>query len=768
MRKASILMASSGLITMALASPALAQSGPLPADNAAPADNGGVEEIIVTAQKSSQRLQDTALSIQAITGAGLERQGITNAQDLVGRVLGINMFPIGNGVNIMIRGIGSTSVSAQNETTSAFEVDGVYRAKPSSTAAVFYDVDRVEVLKGPQGTLYGRNATVGAVRVITRDPTFKTEGTATIEAGSYNAWRVFAAANAPLSETLAIRVAGQISRRDGYTSNGTNDAHDDSARIKLLWKPTPELTLLTTADYYLRGGAGPGSVTLNTVPVTSSTPANSAARDPISGAQFFTAQGPYTSNFAAGSSRVKDWGVSTVATYDLGDTVLTVQPAYRYSLLNSRGQANSGVPLGTVQDIEAKQFSTEIRLNSREGSPVRWVVGGYYFREKTIQLLNSITLTTALPSTAPTSTTFPNTDPGRTGGVTYGIFNTDSLAAFGQVTVPVTETFRLTGGLRYTTERKTLGGEGYSYRFSALAPDYDGAAPADRVAGTTFALSSRSRFERVNWKAGFEFNFREGSMLYFNASTGFKAGGANAVDSATAPAAAQRDFAPETLLEYAGGIKNSFMDGKLVVNLEGYRWEYNGRQQLYRTAINGSGLIRFINTNLGKQIIWGGAVEVAARPTRNDRVGFNVSYDRGKFTNDPMNYLIAQGLNDFRNQRVPFQAPWQASWNWTHDFPLANGATVSVEYAGRYASGHFTETRLTPLTYQNSYAKHDLSLSYETAGGGLTVRAWVRNLTDRAVLGSALTSNTIVPGNQPYIGYYEPPRTWGGTATVKF
>jgi iron complex outermembrane receptor protein len=727
-----------------------------------------IEDIVVTAQKSAQRLQDVPLSITAISGEALQKQGITNSQDLVGRVLGLNVFAIGNGVNILIRGIGSTSVSAQNETTSAFEVDGVYRAKPQSTAAVFYDVDRVEVLKGPQGTLFGRNATVGAVRVITRNPVFDNTAEATLEAGNYDLMRGTAAVNAALGQTVAVRVAGQISRRDGYTSNGTNDARDTSGRAKLLWEPNDRIQLVTTVDYYERGGAGPGGVTLNSVPVTATTPANSPARHPITGEQFFVAMGPFKSNFEAGDSKVRDWGAATELNWDLGGAVLTFQPAYRYSLLNARGQANSGVALGTFQDVISDQWSGELRLASPASSAIRWVAGLYFFDEHTTQFLNSISLATALPATAPTATTFPNTSTGRRGGVTFGVFDTRSYAAFGQATVPLTDALRVTAGLRYTKERKELGGEGYTYAFSTTAPNFAGAAPADRVAGTTFVLASRNRFEKLNWKVGLEWDVTPDSLFYLNASTGFKSGGANALDSATAPASAQRGFDPENLTEFAGGLKNTLLGGRLILNVEGYYWKYSGRQQLYRAAVNGAGLIRFITTNLGDQRIWGGAVEMIARPTRNGRLSASVSYDNGRFTNDPGNFLVAQGLSDFRKTRVPFQAPWQANWSYTHDFPLANGGNLSLEYSGRFASGHFTETRSTPISYQKSYSKHDASLGYTTPDEHLQLRAWVRNFTDKAILGSAISSNTIVTGNQPFLGYYEAPRTFGITATFRY
>lgn len=208
-----------------------------------------LDEVVVTAQRRSENLQKTPLTVSAVTGDKLESQGIKTVVDLSAQVPALQISSSGSGAAVVfLRGIGSTNTTEVGDPAVAYHIDGIYIARSTSVGALFYDIDRVEVLRGPQGTLYGRNATAGAINVITKQPKFDYEGSGSVDVGNYGALTTSGMFNEPISDTLAVRAAFQQSRHDGYVKainkgpgTGGNDRYDQddkSARIQLLWKPS--------------------------------------------------------------------------------------------------------------------------------------------------------------------------------------------------------------------------------------------------------------------------------------------------------------------------------------------------------------------------------------------------------------------------------------------------------------------------------------------------------------------------------------------------
>ena len=215
--------------------------------------------ITVTAQRRTEDVQKAALSITAVSGKDLESRGIDQTEALGTLTAGLEVSTSAGPYAIFsIRSVSALSGNAFSDPAVAVNINGVYLATPTVLHGLYYDLERVEILKGPQGTLYGRNATAGAINIIPARPTFTFGGNASIDIGDYHRFNVGGALNIPLSDTIALRVAGQRLRRDGYMSDGTNDDDGEAVRASLLFAPSGDLSILLTGDYAHQGGEGPG------------------------------------------------------------------------------------------------------------------------------------------------------------------------------------------------------------------------------------------------------------------------------------------------------------------------------------------------------------------------------------------------------------------------------------------------------------------------------------------------------------------------------
>ena len=248
-----------GATALLSATPQLAQAAS--AQAAAPsAEPYGVEEVIVTAQRREESAQKSAVAISVISATELERGGINNVEALLDSVPGLDITRSNINANISLRGLGGGGSTQYADPVVGLNVGGVPLSRSFSAAASMYDLQRVEVLKGPQGTLYGRNATVGAVNLIPNRPVFDTLGSAGVELGDYRDSRINGMFNFKVSDTVAVRVAGSTNKHSGYLSNGYDDANDQAGRISVLVEPNDDVSVLLWADLFHNGSKGPGTV----------------------------------------------------------------------------------------------------------------------------------------------------------------------------------------------------------------------------------------------------------------------------------------------------------------------------------------------------------------------------------------------------------------------------------------------------------------------------------------------------------------------------
>ena len=757
------LLSSTIGISLALTAPAYGQAigaqGDMPStpSNDDSPQNQGLADIVVTAQRREETLQRTALAVSAVSGNELLKANVTDVTSLTKIIPSLIVQPTtGTAIGFYLRGVGALTGNAFTENPVAFNYNQVYIARPAAVLGTFYDLERVEVLKGPQGTLYGRNATGGAINVNPKRPVLGQRGVdLSFEVANYRAVHTQAALNLPIGANAALRVAGQIAQRDGYLSDGYGDENGQAVRGSLLFQPTNAFSLYLSADYFHNGGRGPGSVLAQ----GALTPNAPPAEDRIGGADPRSVA-VLTTNFPMlvpgglvraprgdGFVNSEFWGVSADIDVDLGFAKLTVIPAYRDSRPNYLSY--SGGYSARVNE-SSKQTSVEARLTSSGQGAFQYVVGGYFFNEDQAGLNDFfpglITRTTFTPK-----------------------LTNRSYAAFGQATLNLFGGFRLVAGGRYTHEKKE--------QDTILTQTSFGIGPTSRAQGS-------ETFNKFTYKAGIEWQLAPQNLFYANVATGFKSGGFFI-------AAVDNTYRPENITAYTIGSKNRFLRNKLQINLEGFYWDYKDQQINFigpiRTSATtiGTGLV---TTNAGKSRIYGAEVELSLQATRNDLLSANVQYLNGKYTQfsflnsspngapprttcviTPSNAIpIAppglaynvdcSGKPQINAPDISVNLSYEHSFNLTADFDLVAGARSKIE-SSRYLSPEYL-----PEERQGGFTQSDAFLTLTNNTDRYSITAFMNNLENSTIL-----AGTAVRPILPLVyNILRPPRTYGVRASFSF
>lgn len=765
---------------IALAMPGFAQPDAATADTGKPSEMM-LEEIVVTAQRREENIQRIAVSVQAFSPEEINRSGLQNPEDLNRLATGVTISTGGVAPQVYVRGIGNYSTNIYAEGAVASNVDGVYVSRQWSLLGGIFDLQRVEVLKGPQGTLYGRNASGGAINYLTIRPELGvSSGYVEAEAGNFDLWSGKAAVNVPIDDKTALRVAGQVVRRDGYLSDGYNDDHTDAARVHLLTEPTDKLSILFTGNYQKIDSQGPGYPLIDRkVPASAWEGASAASSNAVLAGQ------PNTGRFLMpvrddGHLDIETWAVSSEINWDLGPAVLTIVPAYREATQDARFYT-AGF------QINANEFSHQTSLEMRLGGDTdsfKWVLGGFYFDED---------------QGNPTGTNLILNDGGiQVQRVPLLRTGTESAAAFGQATFNVTDLFRLTGGLRYTYEKKRQDGMNNIW----LAPTPVGCQP-----GRTFDTSSpfpvakcrldvpldgELTYNSVTFKAGVEYDLADDSMIYADVSTGFKSGG---FFYSSSPG---NTFKPEKLTAYQIGSKNRLLDNRLQLNLEAFYWNYKDHQENHfgvATLPGGATYTTFITENAGKAKTYGLSVDMAARLTEDDTLKIGVQYNKSKYDSFSFTHPQIPGVGshhttckltpiDATNDAVDcagFQlvrAPlWSGNVGLDHSFPLENGGEIVAGVMMQFSSFQWLSIDFVEEGRQPAYATFDADLTYTAPDEQFSISLWGKNLTNESVFTQALRAPFVTGSGTPvppagatnaaaptggYIGgSIRPPRTYG-------
>ncbi len=639
------------------------------ADEAAE-ERGGLNVITVTAQRREESLQDAAIPINAASGEELGRAGVVDATQL-NKVAPALYVPESGGANAgyFIRGVGNFANNGYTNPAVAFNLDGVYIGRPSSTLASFLDVNRVEILKGPQGTLYGRNATGGAVNVIPNAPRLGVvEGSVSAQYGNYDALELTGVVNLPVAENIAARFAGSYAQRDGYYSDGTGAAEDLALRGQLLFELSPDVDFRISADYSTQTGTGSG---LNIDGVYTFAPFTPDA--PVPNWQFIPApenvaepftglHAPQTLAFIENNATAAPlyspvtgyafpfrddefWGANAELNVDLGGIDLVVIPAYRRSSLDN--QFNGPPFKAAINQDVAEQYSIEGRLSGDAG-PVEWLVGAYYFDEN-VDGVNSYNQFST---------------------VSFQDFetSTQSFAIFGRGSFSVTEDFRVVGGIRYTDESRSIDAlsiatTGVCLIEPAFGPPscpqvptipvgltladslgqldpalFPAGSPLDAPApygafpygpfgmmgpqalliNSPTAIDRSAGDDEITWRAALEYDVTPDNLIYASYESGFRAGGFNLTFG-------QEEYDPEYIDAFTLGAKNSFFDNRVQLNLEAFYWKYDG-QQLAALGVDDRGNNSFYTRNVGESSIKGAEVDFQFLATETTLIRGGVQY----------------------------------------------------------------------------------------------------------------------------------------------
>lgn len=754
-----------------------------------------IEEITVTAQRRSETAQKTALSITAIGGETLVQAGVTNPDDLTRVVPGVQVSG-GTTTQIYVRGIGDYGVTAQANPAIVTNIDGVVVSRPQAFSGNLFDVERVEVLKGPQGTLYGRNASGGVLNVLTVQPKLgEYSGYFDATFGNYSQAGIEGAVNMPLGETAAMRLSYSLNRRDGYLSDGSDDDDREAVRLQVRLEPNDKLSLRGSLTYTHLGGVGSGIVPIPSIPGMSpwsgiTDPRVSAVFMDIVNQAYVQSGGrsvpPFLIDPLSDSPLFRDvesWAASAQLDYDLGFATVTVIPAWRETTAqlsyNFNYHYNLGAPYNTAGDRpdgeNSTQTSLEVRL-ANETDRVKWVLGGFLFAED------------------------QTTDYQLRAGAILNTLNrmsleTESAAVFGQVTYGLTDTFRVTGGLRYTSDtRKAFGFERYaiSPMMLGMAPSpMDCTPPNGAMPGTLCPIynptpgfyDSEKTFKEVTGKVGIEYDLAPRSLLYADISRGFKAGGFN--QSVTL---VTRDsllpFEPEEIVSYTIGVKNRFLDNRLQLNAELFYYDYTN-MQLSNPGFDGDNSVVLITGNAARATIKGASLDMMAMPWRGGTLRASVEYVDGVYDNfqvqQPANFVppgriscpvsppTPQGVVNIDCSGFPLlRAPkWSGTLGLTQIFDLSRGDSLVFNADVAMAAKSWLMPDFHPNQQADSYANVSASLTYNFPNERWHVTLWARNLTDEAIYtgGGGLQHGFVTGWTTSSIA---PPRTYGVRIGARF
>lgn len=723
-------------------------------DGAATGSRLGVDTIVVTAQKRETTLQDTAIAISAFDGDLLEDRGITNITNLQSYIPNFHVGQEQDGVKIALRGVGIQGTGSVTDPGVAFYQDGLYIPRPSGGSAMFFDVDRIEVLRGPQGTLYGRNATGGVVNIISNEPVFGSEGTVGVTFGSRNHAELRGMINTPLSERLAARMSVVYSQKDGYHENlstapGADDFYgsdgDLSLRGQLLYHGNDSLEVLFSAAHSDLNGTGLPYTFLDRNP--SPIPPVRAYLDQI-GAEPTDPLQTLNDNESFNDTSTTQGFIRVSREFG------GVEAFFQAGMLEQETNLiqdfdGSDLPISIfTKDQENAAQSAEFRLSSISDARLQWIVGAYYFSEDTY-IFRRVQLNGFTPGGVISLPDFLLDEWGES----------STIAAFGSSTYSFSDDLRFTLGLRYTSDEKA-GRKVTRGNFGAPFPD--------DVPNAAFGADET--FDEATWKIGLEWNAADNILAYGNISTGYKAGGFNSTSNG-AP------YDPETLIAYEFGVKSNPFGGRARFNADAFYYDYQDMQLSTLMTINGAP--GQFTSNAGQATIFGLELDSSFQLSDSTLLSLAYAYISAEFDeyyntdprdpNPPFNTGDPEGLGrtDLSGNRVPYVPENSITVGLQHEFRVgANSSIVASLTSTWHDELYMREYNDESIDRQDSNTKTDASVSYFVGNSGLTLTAFVSNIEDEPELANIYISPGFVGASAT--AQYTQPRTFGFSLDYDF
>ncbi|QEH81046.1 TonB-dependent receptor [Sphingomonas sp. C8-2] len=668
------------------------------------------DELIVTARKQSENIRDVPDTIQAFSSATLERAGVESVNDLTQMVSGFRIVEAQQPgvVLINIRGIGQVR---NGESPVAVVVDGVQQNSPNQITQDLFDIERIEILKGPQGALYGRNAIGGAINIVTREPGDSFGGSAELGYAEGDEFRAKASITAPLGEKAGFRLAGSYLNRDGQITNSTLGKKVDfdeswAVRGSLLLKPTETLKIDLRGSYYDQDAGASWYV---------GGPANSP-RVPVVG------------NILGKAGR-KLGDVSAKIDLDMGSVALTSVTAWssvKSDLFEELDWEPQDLAAAT-QTLDVKAWSEELRLSSNTpGSALRWMAGLYY-------LHTDRTLDTAI-FLGPDLTGLPSRV---LGSRLVAKDDNDAYAAFGQINYDIVERLELTAALRYDIDRR---------RQDDVSPPVPAVVP--RYKGT---------YKSLQPKLSLAYSFPGGSLAYATVAKGFRSGGFNS------NAVVTREFKKEELWNYELGFKTALADRKLYLNGAVFYTDITDRQ-VFGLDLS-SGPAQFIANPIPKSSVWGAELEVTARPVKGLELSMGASLMDTKInTYDVTVFSGTAARGDFKGNKLN-QVPrytLNAAAQYTAD--LGGSSLISRVDVSGWGGDYYWE--IDNAQKQKPVWLVNARLTW--AVGKIELTGFVKNLFDRRYDVEFVPVNFAGTITGKDLGSASPPRQIGGSVKVRF
>ncbi len=729
-----ILMASVGAVALtgAAAIGAAAQD--------AQEGEGRIETLVVTAQKRAQDIQDVPISISAYDAAFIEESGVANLRDIALYSPNFNISTASSKTNqrITIRGVGSVANNAIEPSVGVF-IDGVYYPRTGAVLGNLIDLEAIEVLRGPQGTLFGRNTPMGALNIRTKDASRDAfESVLELGFGSQDSYVIGGSISGPITDTIAFRVSGKYNEREGFGDNlftGESFGEEDNTNIrgKLDFDLTPNLNVVVSADY---GQINSGGQTVELLNGTESpeflgTLAALFGPDAVN----VVTSDPFDHDIYQDHRDLLDdeqWGVSIDAEYQLasGHTIKSITALREWEADNIESTLRlpaNAIPRVTTYATET--FSQEIQILSPDGGAFQYI-GGLFFYDEQYEIDQDFDL--GAQFCIPIVAGLAGIDAAlgcaaeQQEAASDGEFDQDtqSIAVFGQGTWQVSDTFSATLGGRYTTDDKTgnfvntvnnpfvtaLGIRSNETQLDLDAGDY-----GDTDAFTYFANASFFPADDI--------------MLFATVSSGFKSGGFNSAGTATPLTREQRGFGPETTVNYEAGIKSQLFNNTLQLNATVFRMDIEDFQDRSFDGI--SLLVR----NAGELRQQGLETDFLWAPL--DQLSFSggVSYLDSEFQEyDGASPLPGGEPQDLAGASNHFSPEWQGSLviDWTDSLGVLNGAEYflrgETQYMGEHNAG--TSTNQNPQTIQDAYQLYNARVGLRAADRTWEATFFGRNLTD--------------------------------------
>lgn len=656
------------------------------AQNAGAAGAGAsdtLEEIVVTAERREENLQKTPMNVSVISGEDIAQQGLSSLEQVLNGVPGVSVQGQVRGFVPSIRGLGTDLPPGSSQGSVATEVDGVYDIRAEAGRVGYYDLQRVEVLAGPQGTLYGVNSDGGVVNILSNNPVIgKYQSSAGLTVGNYNLLRGEGMLNLPVSANSSLRVSAAAINRDGYLTNtGADDNVGQGGRVKYLYQPSDNFSFLLGVEISKLGGVGAGSVPGyadgNSSPVS------------VNGKTYSS---PWTDQSeGTTASDLNQWDRYDATKYwsniqwNVGPGTLTFTPSYKIDkdLQNSCGMGSSCTIQG--DPIKLEQNSEELRYSSLPGTALQWSGGLYHFSYSEAEA---------------------GMGPGNPPPVVY---YQKSFGVFGETTYSFTDAMRLITGVRETHDEKH---------------ETD--------------LPESGTWSHFDYRAGLEYDLTPQSMEYLTVATGYRPGGFNSDGSS---------FKTEVVRDIEVGSKNRFLNDRLQLNVDAYYYNFTNYQLLdFYFSGNCNALSPPPPTyNLSARNL-GVDLGLSAAVTSSDTMSVQLAYADANFTssqtisyNPPSScpsgfngdaivdsYTI-NGSPEPRSPRLSGTASYE------HRFTLGNGSSIAAKPAVHFAETQYVHPVENVYSHQPGFGTVDFSLLYTAPDGKWTLSGWGHNLGNIAI-----------------------------------